>query len=219
MLPSEFAGYVWGAGSLHGQPLALPEAQFLAVRGELTRELVDAPGDPALGDPGILVSHFLPRPPLRWRVGIVPHHFHEDDTLWDRLAIAAGPAVRVIDVRRGPTAVLRDIARCAAIVSTSLHGLITADAYGIPAVWTRRAPDLWGGRFKFDDYESVLTPGRTRMVDVDDDVDLDAIVRFADTVDAQTVQQRQRGLLRALATADLPRLNPLTAPAHVLSRR
>lgn len=211
MLPGDFSGTVWGSGLLHGEPLSLPRANFVAVRGELTRDLVSA-GDVALGDPGVLVSRFMRRPSVRWEVGIVPHHIHEDDPLWARLASSPDRRVHVIDVRRGPTAVLRDIASCGAILSTSLHGLITADAFGIPAVWARREPDLWGGRFKFDDYESALTPGTTRAVTLDDDVGLDALLAHAQPVDAALLRARQEQLMRSLEDAQLPRITPLAAP-------
>lgn len=218
MLPSSFAGSVWGSGMLYGKPLSLPQARFLAVRGELTRELVSAPGQVALGDPGILVSRYQKRPPVRWRAGIVPHHFHEDDPLWARLASGPDSHVRVIDVRRSPTDVIRDIASCGAIISTSLHGLITADAYGIPALWARREPDLWGGRFKFDDYESALTPGRSRGVIAHDDDGLDSLLARTDSVDCTQLRILQHGLLRALDDANLPRVSPLATLMHIRQR-
>jgi pyruvyltransferase len=43
------------------------------------------------------------------------------------------------------------------IASSSLHGLILADAYGIPNVWMCLNKDTGGGEFKFKDYyEGVL---------------------------------------------------------------
>lgn len=211
MLPEEFEGAVWGSGSLRGEAMELSAARFLAVRGELTKELVRGAAKAALGDPGILVSRFMKRPQRRWRVGVVPHHMHEDDPLWARLAASAPGEVKVINVRRGPSAVLRDIASCEVVLSTSLHGLITADAFGIPAVWTRREPDLWGGQFKFDDYESALTPGRTRLVSIDSAADLNSAVRHTQTVDAGLMSQRQDGLLNALRHAEFPRVSPLAS--------
>ena len=41
---------------------------------------------------------------------------------------------------------------CAYIVSSSLHGICVAEAYGIPAVWVRLADNIVGGEFKFRDY-------------------------------------------------------------------
>ena len=41
---------------------------------------------------------------------------------------------------------------CEVIVSSSLHGLIIADAYGIPTVWAKFGNDINGNDFKFYDY-------------------------------------------------------------------
>ena len=62
---------------------------------------------------------------------------------------------------------MRELAACASIVTTSLHGLVTADSFGIPAVWTVLEPALSGGDFKFRDYESVITPGTSRQLSFD----------------------------------------------------
>lgn len=219
MLPIDYAGQVWGSGSLRGEPLALENASVLAVRGRLTRELISTASNARLGDPGILVSRFQARPPSVWEVGVVPHHMHEDDRLWRRWK-QENPErrVRIIDVRRQPGVVLSEIARCRHIISTSLHGLITADAYGIPAVWTRRDPDLWGGRFKFDDYESVVTPRRSRFRIIDDNATIDEVIRQTSRADAGVVTEVQDGLLRALDDAAFPSASPLRAVARLVPR-
>ena len=48
------------------------------------------------------------------------------------------------------------IASCEVVLSQSLHGLIVADALGVPNVWIAPTGDMVGGRFKFDDYFSTL---------------------------------------------------------------
>lgn len=212
MLPEDFQGMIWGSGLLYGQETTLPLARFRAVRGLLTRERVDAPHDVALGDPGILVSRFMRRPQVRWEVGFVPHHSHLADPRWRGPGIDS--RVRIIDVERGPTAVLRDIARCKRVVSTSLHGLISADPFGIPALWARTEPTLLGDTFKFADYESALTPRVSRRIDVSTPRDLTHSLKHARTLDAAVLRGRQDGLLRALLTAPLRRSNPILIPRY-----
>ena len=195
----------------------LPQARLLAVRGELTRELIGGAAHVALGDPGILVSQLMRRPTRRWRIGIVPHHFHEDDPLWGEIVASKRPGeVKISNVRRGPTAVLREIGACEVIVTTSLHGLISADAFGVPAFWTVREPHLWGGDFKFRDYESALTPNGSREVGLDSSESLESALRRARTVDANLLKMRQGALVRALQQAGLPRSSPVFAVRHLL---
>ena len=171
-LPPTFSGAIWGSGLMHGEPVELPKATALAVRGPLTRAALGITHDVALGDPGILVARHAMRQSARWRLGLVPHGLHSRDGVLADLATRAGSDATIIDVRAVPGAVIQRIARCSAILTTSLHGLIVADALGVPAVWTRRQPDLWGGDFKFRDYEAVMTPGRTREITLTADTSL-----------------------------------------------
>jgi hypothetical protein len=161
-LPATFDGVVWGSGLMHDHPLSLPHARFLAVRGELTRERTGAPGGTTLGDPGLLVSRVVRRPPVRWTLGVVPHGHHRADRAFLDLAERHPRDVRLIDVHAGPGPTVREIASCAAVVTSSLHGLVVADAFGIPAAWTVLEPALPGGEFKFHDHETVVSPGRSR---------------------------------------------------------
>ena len=163
-LPSQFPGTIWGSGLLYGEPVDLPLARYAAVRGHLTRRVQGITGPVALGDPGLLIARHVRRPRRRWTLGVVPHGVHEDHP--DVLAFAKRfpGEVRIIGTRATVGTVVREIGRCDAVVSSSLHGLVVADSFGIPSAWFGLKPSLWGGSFKFADYESVVTPGRSRRV-------------------------------------------------------
>lgn len=60
--------------------------------------------------------------------------------------------VRFIDVLDEPAKVIDAIACCEVVISTSLHGIIVAEAYGVPAVWAIAGDRVLGGEFKFRDY-------------------------------------------------------------------
>ncbi|GAA1664199.1 polysaccharide pyruvyl transferase family protein [Microbacterium lacus] len=210
-LPTDFAGAIWGSGLIRDEERPLPSARVLAVRGPLTRDRIGAAASTALGDPGILVSRHVRRPAVRWDVGLVPHGHHRSHSAFLALAATVGLRVRVIDVHQEAATAVRQIAACATVVTTSLHGLVTADAFGIPAVWTSLEPPLEGGDFKFHDYEGALprTPSRRVTFGAQDLLrDLRERARAADPGDVRTMGD---GLVAALAGLEdaigpLPRL-------------
>ncbi|WP_353814429.1 polysaccharide pyruvyl transferase family protein [Agromyces sp. SYSU T00266] len=209
-LPESFDGAIWGSGLMYGKPHPLPNAAVLAVRGHLTRDLIGAPADVALGDPGILVSRRARRPKARWDVALVPHGHHRSHEPFMSMADTAGLRVHVVNVHQPATRVVREIAAAEAVITTSLHGLVTADAYGIPATWTMLEPPLGGGRFKFDDYESVMTPGATRFTAFDAERGLAGMLEGASTAPRSEVERACDDLERAIGRLtdvlpDLPR--------------
>ncbi|KRE25831.1 polysaccharide pyruvyl transferase family protein [Agromyces sp. Soil535] len=187
-LPPNFDGAIWGSGLMHDRPYPLPRAKVLAVRGQLTREHIGAPDRVALGDPGLLVARRIRRPALRWDVGLVPHADHRSQAAFLALAETPGLRVRMIDVHRSASRTVREIGACAAVVTTSLHGLVTADAFGIPAVWTSPEPPLSGGAFKFLDYESVITPNDSRFLAFDKRMRLPELLAHAAPAPRATVE-------------------------------
>jgi len=152
---------VWGSGFMDSSDrLAVIPRKVLAVRGPLTRDKllrqgVECPevyGDPALLCPIL----FEPSDAKRYSVGLVPHYVDRDSPLLRGLR--AAPGVSVIDLTGGVEDVVRGITECEVIASSSLHGLIIADAYGIPSIWVRISGKLKGDDFKFRDY--FLSVGR-----------------------------------------------------------
>lgn len=212
-LPPSFSGTIWGSGLMHGGPVKLPQATALAVRGPLTKSALGITHDIALGDPGILVAHHAAPQKPRWRLGVVPHGLHSRDQALADLAARAGSDVTVIDVRAVPGAVIHRIAQCSVILTTSLHGLIVADALGVPAVWTRRQPDLWGGDFKFRDYEAVMTPGRSREIALTGDTSLRDLELGANGPDALAREESIRRLEETIPRLPMPPGRPWQALA------
>ncbi|MDC5697682.1 polysaccharide pyruvyl transferase family protein [Intrasporangium calvum] len=203
-LPEAFDGLIWGSGLMHETPRPLPDATVLAVRGRLTHELLGSPPVRALGDPGLLVARHRRRRAPRWQLGIAAHGHHRDDAHLRALAAAHPGRVRLIDVNRSVPRVVHDITSCGAVLATSLHGLITADAFGIPAAWFVWSPALSGGDFKFRDYESVVSPGSSRRFSLDPEMDVDQLVRETAQVSATSVADCVRAL--EAATHELQRI-------------
>lgn len=138
---------VWGSGLI--KPRAeLPSRTFniVAVRGRLTAAALELPDQVALGDPGLLASRFWKRPPVRHRVGVVPHYVDKNTYPW---------ADVTIDVRQPVEQVVAQIASCATIVSSSLHGIIIAQSYGIPAMRLQHGKVV-GGNYKWADFQTAV---------------------------------------------------------------
>lgn len=197
-LPESFTGTLWGSGLVEDRQIRLPGATCLALRGEWTRDRLGSPPVDALGDPGLLISDAVRRPGITHDVGVVPHYVHADDA-WLRGLIDAHPGggVRVIDVQQSPAHVAREIASCRVIVSTSLHGVITADSLGVPATWVRMPRALAGGDFKFGDHETVVKPAGPRGVDAGEVGSLAELVARAAPADPDAVRRSREGLVRA----------------------
>ena len=213
-VPEDFAGTVWGTGLIRDEERRLPRARFVAVRGALTRERLGLDETVRLGDPGLLAADVLPRDEVRYDLAFVPHSDHHASPEVRALRDMGDPRVRFVDVRRGPGHVVREISRSRAVLSTSLHGLVVADAYGIPAAWARLAPDLMGGTFKFHDHESVVTPGRTRRIDLTEKDTVESVLARTSLADAQRVRAAIEGLRASVSELPVARDLPFLAWRH-----
>lgn len=216
-LPEGFEGTLWGSGIIWDTPTELPGATCVALRGELTRDRLGNPEVEALGDPGLILERLLPRAAPRTDVGLVVHYRHAQDEQLMRLAAGFDGTVDVIGAQAAPLAVLRRIAACRAIVTTSLHGLILADSLGIPALWLRMSDELVGGDFKFRDHESVARPQVQRGVDLTDLADLrEAVARAVPADDTAIAVAKERLVRSGSRIADVTRHRRLFPPLAVL---
>jgi pyruvyltransferase len=157
----------WGTGFLWPYPDPIPAGvRPRAVRGRLTaahfpEELRETM---ALGDPGILSDMLLDSPVgKRYRIGVVPHY--RDVAHPAVRDLVSRPGVRFIDITWNPEEVVREIASCEVVLSSSLHGLIVSDAVGTPNAHLRMLESVGGpiqgpvhGLFKYRDYYSAY-PG------------------------------------------------------------
>ncbi|AEF24133.1 polysaccharide pyruvyl transferase family protein [Pseudomonas fulva] len=148
--------HVWGSGC--GQPGESFSGRhyYHAVRGGETRQRIEGGGAaPALGDPGLLSDILIDRPVAKkYRIGFVPHYV--DQQLPEALAfLQSNPDVRFINVFDEPKSVLQQIASCDYVVSSSLHGLVVADSFGVPNVRVRLSQGIID-ELKFDDYYSAF---------------------------------------------------------------
>lgn len=150
---------VWGYGSRNmnefGKIQYADKATFLAVRGKWTRDNIlecfpnvhvpEVYGDPALLMPEI----YQPKSKKKeYEIGLIPHYIDKE-----RFKVL-DPRILKIDIQGNVYDVIDKINKCEVIVSTSLHGTIVSEAYGIPVAWLKVSNKIWGAYFKFNDYFS-----------------------------------------------------------------
>jgi pyruvyltransferase len=168
---------VWGSGVMTKE-MPSDKLKFHAVRGPKTRKFLlecgysedqvpEIYGDPALLFPEVYTPKVLPWTRDMWVV--IPHHscflLSHRRNFWGNLTPQDFEdwemfGYRVIFPNEPWQDVVDAIANAKGVISESLHGLILADAYGVPNVWWKENGDegLAGhtGNFKFEDYfESV----------------------------------------------------------------
>jgi pyruvyltransferase len=154
----KFKGIILGSGIIKDEKRIFPNATIIAVRGKLTADRINAPSNVIIGDPGILISDLIVSKNTNdFKIGIIPHFQDLDDERISKFIERYISEVLLIDVRNNPIHVADQINKCEYIISSSLHGLITADSLNIPNLrfkLNKRASG--GGEFKFSDYNSSI---------------------------------------------------------------
>jgi len=163
---------VWGAGVAGMCDGVDFDVKILSVRGPLSRAKALASNaicPSVYGDPAILLPEYLKPSSRAHALGIVPHYVDQYRT-WGRYEGKA----HIIDVLSPVEKFVQEVTSCERIISTSLHGLIVAHAYGIPALWMKFSDSILGDGTKYRDY--FMSVGMDTSVPVDArDNDLDIL--------------------------------------------
>jgi pyruvyltransferase len=149
---------VWGSGFIsetsrfRGAP-----KKIAAVRGPLTGQRLTDLGyeNPQIyGDPALLMPRFYsPKVDKQHKIGLVAHYAEKNDEIVKHLASLG---IYLVDIQLPVETFVDELCKCETIISSSMHGLIAADAYGIPNRWLMLSDKLVGGEFKFQDYYNAI---------------------------------------------------------------
>lgn len=147
----------WGPGLASWKDEVNPKADVRAFRGPLSllraRSCGWKPGPHpfAIGDPALLLSKLLPPKDKTGALGIFPHYV---DMM--RLSMIENElrekGIVLIDPLGTVEKVAEQVSGCSRIMSSSLHGLIVADSYGVPSCWAKFGDSIGGDGMKFWDY-------------------------------------------------------------------
>jgi hypothetical protein len=142
---------VLGAGILNRHENVNKFAKWWFVRGPLTAAKVKATGaycSNTYGDPATMLPYIYEGSKVKkHEIGFVPQYqgYKKALQLHQNLNI-----INLItdDIEK----TIDEITECKYIISSSLHGIIVAHAYGIPAAWVPTTVDIKGDGSKYADY-------------------------------------------------------------------
>jgi pyruvyltransferase len=162
---------VWGAGAMYPDRKCYNIKKVYAVRGEFTREVLINNGiecPEVYGDPAILLPMFYQPESYekQYVMGILPHYVDNKEEIVQKYKISHG--VNFINILDPIEKVIDEIVKCDYVISSSLHGLVAADAYNIPSLWVEFSNNVRGEGFKFADYYTGLGINPFLPVDLKD---------------------------------------------------
>ena len=147
---------VWGSGLISEDYGVDQSAKILCVRGPLSRRRCGR--FMPIGDPALLLPTYFPKPDVTFKgITLIPHY--NDYEEWKKI-FADRTDVKIVNVLDDVEKVIREASNSTTIYSSSLHGLILADAYDIPSAWICSA-NVVGNNVKYYDY--FLSVGRRTM--------------------------------------------------------
>jgi len=134
------------------------DVDIRSVRGPLTAAFVsdflELPEPVVAGDSALLLPRYFPEwgsVPKQGRIGYVSHYSSAS------AQNQTSSEVLLIDPLRDPLLVVPEILSCDLVISSSLHGIIVAESFGIPAKWIREDA---GGPPAMKFYDYYLQTGR-----------------------------------------------------------
>lgn len=185
IISGDLSNYViWGSGVISSTTEIYNKPKgVLAVRGKHTQKKIQGVGADCsvFGDPVLLFPDIFPGKHIqkKFKYGIIPHFKNKESVALKKIAALQNPEIKIIDIQsEGIELFVEDILSCENILSSSLHGLIVAEAYGIPTLHVVFSEKLLGGDFKFYDYYSGVGIDALDTVFLHDDIsDLDNLLR------------------------------------------
>ena len=185
---------LWGTGVLNPffKRDFLRNLDIRILRGPVGAAIAKVPMR-EFGDPGLFAPEAMgPAPARDDKIVVIPHHSQMAQATIARMA-GRDPRLRLVDPRRSPEEVCAEIASAAHVFSASLHGLIVADAYGVPNTWMDPGEQ---GRMKYHDYAASIGRHLLHPVEIDEVPALAAHVPTGPLPYAEGIAQSRAALLK-----------------------
>lgn len=157
---------IWSSGFIYPEKTITCTRTPLAIRGKLSLDFIECTNknNIPLGDGGLILDRVYPNHTIPiYDVGIVPHYSDvvylkgQPIESWD---LCKQYNVLFINPCDSPTNVIPKILQCKKIITSSLHGVVTCDAYDIDHALVAFNESNIGlhdcqQSFKFKDYYSI----------------------------------------------------------------
>jgi hypothetical protein len=157
---------VWGSGMIRKNTVIDINNNFLAVRGPRTlsklKELGADTSNTVLGDPGLLLKkYYIPNINKKYKLGVIAHmqdhdilkkYLNDNKSRYTNTLLIKSNRRDIAEIEQ----YIDEVNSCDKIISTSLHGIITCHAYGIPVEWLQVTKKLLGDGTKFLDHFEAL---------------------------------------------------------------
>ena len=198
MLRDDYRGFILGTGLIENINLQFDQAKIIAVRGELTKTNLDLPTNTETGDLGLLGHQLLRQADIyndqkRYSIGLITHYVDKRHPWVNRMKRYLGKSGCVIEVQDRATSVIGKINKCDTVVSSSLHGLIAADAMGKPNAWIKLSNNIIGSGFKFRDYNSSIDYDQ-QCLSVNDSTNMKDLERVFSNKSTAIIKKKQARL-------------------------
>jgi len=166
---------IWGSGVIADQiKLEIKPKEILALRGHYTLKKIQEVGGNCeiFGDPVLLFPDFFSNINVKkkYKYGIIPHFKDKTSVGIQKITKLQNPEIKIIDIQSSIEEFVIDVLSCENILSSSLHGLILAETYGIPTCRIVLSNKLEGGDFKFHDYYSGVGIKTLDTIYINDDI-------------------------------------------------
>ena len=182
---------VWGAG------IQIPNTKWdespkkvCAVRGPLTREFLLKKGiecPEIYGDPSLLLPYYYyPIVEKKYKIGLIPHWSSLNSSIVKSFSQKKGVHVIKMSGYNNWLQVIDEILSCDYIISESLHGIIMAEAYGVPNLWVditlKNIFDI-----KFHDFFQSIGLDRNKAVKMDKFFTIEKAMKYLQEYKAGTM--------------------------------
>jgi pyruvyltransferase len=174
---------VWGLGFISENDSLTTKPKILSVRGPLTRGKLIEQGQncPEIyGDPALLMSRiYKPLIKKKYKIGVIPHYVDKSNPWLNKFK--NNKDIKIIDISNRASkersyGFIDEVLECDLIISSSLHGIIVGDSYGIPSYWVEFSNKVVGKGFKFRDYFMSVKREEREPISIKEGVSMQSIL-------------------------------------------